>query len=193
LKKLEHENCVAIPKVVVYELESSLRWPLLVIDKVGVDTMYQITLPLVEHNRIQIMADLREAVDVLHRHGLVYVDWHPANVMWRREEASGATMRALLIDYNECVPDGTSLDGPIRFNSNFAASALNRETEDDLLSSIVMGVVMTYAFDLESLLYIELFLKTGTLPWFDDDNKASKKKQWLLEASDGASQRDDEE
>jgi hypothetical protein len=207
LKKLEHESCIAIPKLVYYGLESITEWPLLVTNKVGVSTMYQITLPLAAHDRIQIMADLREAVAVLHRHGLVYFDWHPANVMWQPvEEANGdsitTTMRALLVDYNECVLDGShpNLD-QIRFNPNFVASAMNVGSEDDLLRSVVTPV--TCAFDLESLLYIELFLKTGTLPWIDNDEQDKKrmKQQWLAErdrnvAADnddngGASQRRD--
>jgi hypothetical protein len=185
LKQLERKSCIAIPKLIYYGVDLNTGWPLLVTDKVGVDTMYEVTLPLAEHNRTQIMADLREAVDVLHRHRLVYFDWHPANVMWRQdhEKESGERMRALLVDYNECVHDGTDLPvGEIRYNSDFVASTMNGNSECDLLRRMFVSV--TRAFDLESLLYIDQFLKSGTLPWIDDDDeneKATKKKRFLME------------
>jgi serine/threonine protein kinase len=184
LKQLEPESCVAIPKLIYYGVDSNTGWPLLVTDKVGVGTLYEVTLPLAEHNRIQIMADLREAVAMLHRHRLVYFNWHPANVMWRQdhEEGSGARMRALLVDFKCCMNDDTELPMEICYNCDFVASAMNGNSERDLFRRMLVSV--TCEFDLESLLYIDQFLKSGTLPWIDDgdeNEKATKKKRFLME------------
>jgi hypothetical protein len=167
LKTLAKERCVAIPKLLAYDMESSsLQRPMLVTNKVGLGTMYEVPLPLPQADREQMMADLHEAVATLHRHNLVYFDWHPANVMYQ----SLSPMRALLVDYNECVPNGTYPERN-RFNEDFAAAGP---------AHFVSLLPIEFAFDHESLLYIEEYLSTGTLPWLDnDDGKYEAKINWL--------------
>ena len=150
LKKLnECGNCDHIPQMIYEGIELTTGKQVMITDVVG-EPISKMNLPFTSQMTEKVFHDIFRALTFIHQANYVYCDLHPGNVLMKEDE------NFVLIDFGAVALKGRKRKfmGTIQFCS---IDSISKRTPTPL-------------WDLESLIYLYVYLQTGTLPWWKEDD-----------------------
>lgn len=152
LKRLDHPS---IPKILGMGTYSGYRFYITQLYRFNLLQLLKVKQSFFSSQTVAcIVWNLIEALEYIHKKGMIYSDIKPDNVM------IGFDNKVYLIDYG--LSQLRSEVTPGRFVGTGRYASLN----------IHKGIPAHFTDDLESLGYMTIFLLTRNLPWIDADNKS---------------------
>jgi casein kinase 1 len=154
------KGCTGIPAVYYFGTLDGSMCQAMVMQRLGppvARSSGRMSLPVLAH----VARNVLTALQHVHNFGFVHRDLKPENLLWRRRPDADPLDRVYLIDFGLCKrvvdPKGNHIEQ--RDNKYLVG------TPQYAAHRAHTGLELTRRDDIESLVYVLVFLFTGTLPW----------------------------